>query len=445
MQNTSDVIVIGAGFAGLVAARELGRKGLGVQILEARDRIAGRTWLEPRMGRNLELGGTWVHWSQPHVWAELTRYGIGVVAAPEFEKAYWHADGRLHEGAPEELMAILDGPNRSFLAPSRRLIPLPYEPLTNPAVKEADQLTVAEKIDELGLDTVADELMRSFWALNFNGRIQDAAYTQALRWAAAAFHEWPVMFETCATYKVQGGTQALARAILDDCRATLTLNAPVAQVRHDEKGVVAVGRDGTEYAAKAMVVTVPLHALGGIRFGPELSAGKREAAERGQLGLGAKLWIKVKGRHERFVAMGPQEWPLNFVQAEYLDEESTTLVAFGPDGRSVDVEDAAAAQAILRRWIPEIEVLEVSGHSWVEDEYARETWPMHRAGYLSESLPELQRPEGRIHLAGSDYANGWGGFIDGAIESGFTAARNITEQLHIRQWPPATNPARQAG
>ncbi|NUP73362.1 MAG: FAD-dependent oxidoreductase [Sinomonas sp.] len=430
--NTSDVIVIGAGFAGLVAARELCRKGLGVRILEARDRIAGRTWLEPRMGRNLELGGTWVHWSQPHVWAELTRYGIGVVTAPEFEKAYWHADGRLHEGAPEELMMLLDGPNRDFLGPSRQLVPHPYEPLSNPAVKEADQLTVAEQIDALGLDPASDELLRSFWALNFNGRIAEAAYTQALRWAAAAFHEWPIMFETCASYKVQGGTAALAQAILNDADVDLRLGTPVARVKQDAEGVVAVVRDGTEYAAKAMVVTLPLQALNSVRFEPSLSPGKREAAQRGQLGLGAKLWIKVKGRHERFVAMGPQDWPLNFLQAEYLDAESTTLVAFGSDARAVDVDDAAAAQEILRRWIPDIEVLEVAGHNWVEDEFARETWPMHRTGYLSESLAELQRAEGRIHLAGSDYANGWGGFIDGAIESGFTAARNIAEQLHIR-------------
>ncbi|MGN6406000.1 flavin monoamine oxidase family protein [Sinomonas sp.] len=431
MQNGSDVIVIGAGFAGLVAARELSRKGLSVRILEARDRIAGRTWLEPRMGRNLELGGTWVHWSQPHVWAELTRYGIGVVTGRDFEKAYWHADGRLHEGSPDELMMLLDGPNRDFLAPSRQLVPLPYEPLSNPAIKEADQLTVAEKIDALELDPVSDQLMRSFWALNFNGRIDDAAYTQALRWAAAAFHEWPIMFETCATYKVQGGTAALAQAILDDADVDLRLSAPVAEVRQDAEGVVAVVRDGTEFAARAVVVTLPLHALNSVSFVPELSPGKREAAEGGQLGLGAKLWIKVKGRRERFVAMGPQDWPLNFVQAEYLDAESTTLVAFGPDAAAVDVGDAAAAQEILRRWIPDLEVLEVSGHNWVEDEFARETWPMHRVGYLSESLAELQRPEGPIFLAGSDYANGWGGFIDGAIESGFTAARAIAEQFGV--------------
>ena len=78
----ADVVVIGAGFAGLVAARELGRAGLEVIVLEARDRVGGRTWTDRRLGHDLELGGTWVHWVQPHTWAEMTRYGREVTRSP---------------------------------------------------------------------------------------------------------------------------------------------------------------------------------------------------------------------------------------------------------------------------------------------------------------------------------------------------------------------------
>ncbi|CAG1998698.1 unnamed protein product [Fusarium graminearum] len=62
IDNSYDVIVIGAGFAGLVAARELAAKGLKVLIIEARDRIGGRTWTARAFGEDFEMGGTWVHW-----------------------------------------------------------------------------------------------------------------------------------------------------------------------------------------------------------------------------------------------------------------------------------------------------------------------------------------------------------------------------------------------
>jgi monoamine oxidase len=89
----ADVVVIGAGFAGLVAARELGRAGLDVLVLEARGRVGGRTWTDRRLGHDLELGGTWVHWVQPHTWAEMTRYGRQITRSPPAGQAYWPGAG----------------------------------------------------------------------------------------------------------------------------------------------------------------------------------------------------------------------------------------------------------------------------------------------------------------------------------------------------------------
>ena len=89
-----DAELIGVGV--LIAARELSRAGRRVLVLEGRDRIGGRNWLAERMGAELELGGTWVHWTQPHVWAELTRYGLETTPSPEPERAFWWADGCRH-------------------------------------------------------------------------------------------------------------------------------------------------------------------------------------------------------------------------------------------------------------------------------------------------------------------------------------------------------------
>lgn len=75
-QETYDVAVIGAGYTGLTAARDLAISGHKVLLLEARDRIGGRTWSSNIEGYPYEMGGTWVHWNQPMVYREIARYNM---------------------------------------------------------------------------------------------------------------------------------------------------------------------------------------------------------------------------------------------------------------------------------------------------------------------------------------------------------------------------------
>ncbi|HEY3652886.1 MAG TPA: FAD-dependent oxidoreductase, partial [Streptosporangiaceae bacterium] len=125
----ADVVVIGAGFAGLVAARELGRAGLGVLVLEARDRVGGRTWTDRRLGHDLELGGTWVHWVQPHTWAEMTRYGRQVTRSPAVEEAYWlGAGGAPRAGTLDEFMALIADGQQAIVDDVRAAIPRGIDP-----------------------------------------------------------------------------------------------------------------------------------------------------------------------------------------------------------------------------------------------------------------------------------------------------------------------------
>ncbi len=304
--ETFDVIVVGAGFAGLTAARELSHRGHSTVILEARDRIAGRTHLEERLGRNLELGGTWVHWTQPYVWAEMGRYGIDPVPGPDFTKAYWTIGGQHHQGHADELMELLDEPNRRLLADARRYFPLPWSPLANPAVCEIDDITLSDAIDALELPDEQRRLLRSFWTLNFNGKLDQAAYTQALRWCAVASGHWDTMFEACASYKIDGGTRRLADAMLADSTAELRLGHRISSISQDASGVIARTADGRQFTAQQLILALPLSVLNDIDFRPALSQTKRQAAARGQAGRGAKLWIKVAGRQERFVASDPR-------------------------------------------------------------------------------------------------------------------------------------------
>lgn len=427
-----DVVVVGAGFAGLTAARELSRQGQSIQLVEARDRIGGRTWLDHRLGRDLEIGGTWVHWTQPYVWAELTRYGLETTPSPEPERAFWWADGRRHEGGADELLGLIGQTNGEFVRDSRRYFPEPFNPLARDDFKAIDHVSVQERIREQFPAGGPRDVLESFWALNFNGPLEDAALTQALRWVALTNGDWAVSFEACATYKIVGGTAALADAILADAGTGVQYGFTVEAIS-EESGLVEVrSADGRTVRGRTAIVTVPLHTLNSVDFVPPLPAAKAEGARLGQVSKGAKVWFRLRGEHAPFVALGGADWPLNFFQVEYTLDGDTIAVGFGPDASKIDVEDPAAVQAQLARLVPGAEVLAVASHNWVDDPLSGETWPMHRTGFLSTHLPAMQEAHGRVLFAGSDIANGWCGFIDGAIESGMGAALSAASLLAPR-------------
>ena len=101
-----DAIVIGGGFAGVAAARELTVAGLDCTLIEARDRLGGRTWYRDWGGDDIELGGGWVHWHQPHAWAELTRAGQGIGKSDAAELFSWTVGGERRTGRRRDRHAI---------------------------------------------------------------------------------------------------------------------------------------------------------------------------------------------------------------------------------------------------------------------------------------------------------------------------------------------------
>ncbi len=93
---TYDVAIVGGGFAGVTAARDLAAAGRSVVVLEARDRLGGRTWYRPFAGTEhcVELGGTWFSLArQPPLAEEVERYGVRVVPAATRQTARWYTGG----------------------------------------------------------------------------------------------------------------------------------------------------------------------------------------------------------------------------------------------------------------------------------------------------------------------------------------------------------------
>ena len=272
IHDTYDVIVIGAGFAGLIAARELCQKhNLRVLLLEARDRIGGRTWTAKVLGESLEMGGTWIHWAQPHLYSELRRYGLhvnlktsGGTFAPERVtfKATQSPHRNISVGESEE---IIDRVAKAFFTvnghDSRALLPYPHDPFREPALwKNYDHWTVKDRLNRLeGFSQYEKALFESNVSSFGSAPGKDIGFTEALRWYALGGHSFRSVLETAGTYKLgNGGMTSFARAIMNEFSGDMLFNSTVREINNLASEVQVVTTRGELLKSKAVISTIPL-------------------------------------------------------------------------------------------------------------------------------------------------------------------------------------------
>lgn len=424
MTYDCDVVVVGAGLAGVVAARELGASGRDVVVLEARDRVGGRALTRPRWGRHVDVGGQAFHWLQPFVWAEILRYGFQVYDRPPVSVAHVVSAGTCRSLSAEAAGDLVSEGYQTLYGPELEVLERPYEPLFHAGrVADLDGFTVRERLDALGLDGLALDILDAALTVNFNGPLERGAFTQGLRRFALALGR-PALLPEVVRFRLVGGFQALVDAIAADARADIRLSSPVSAVRSESVGVFVDLRDGGQVSARHAIVTIPIELLREVEFSPALEGAKARLAEDGQVTQGVMLWVHLAGEHEPFMCFAPGSSPLVFMKYDGEVEGGVVAQAFGPDGRKLHPDDRDEVEAAVRQWLPEAEVTETLGHDWVGDEWSREAWAMYRPGHLTH-LHELQTPHGHVHLAGAGLANGWVGYFDGAIETGITTARRL--------------------
>lgn len=431
LPNRCDVLIVGAGMAGLTAARELSTRGLSVVVLEGRDRIGGRTWTDHRLGLDLEMGGTWVHQVQPHIWAELTRYGLGVTASPEPERFLLATPEGVRELDPDHALGLLDEGLLGLCEGARPALPRPFDPLfAKDEITELDKITAAERLKEMNLGDEALAVTEAFLSTGFQALPENIAVSHVARLFALSQWDTTTDLEAAATFKIVGGTRALAEAIAADGSADIRLDTDVVRVITTDSGVTAQTAAGETFEATKIIVTTPINALPGIVFDPRLSPAKQTAVAQGQPSRGLKLWARVKGPVQPFMGFAsPHLSPLTISQYEYEIDGDSIIVAFGDAASRLPEDDLEAVQEAVRHWLPDAEVVAVARHDWTTDPFSLGTWANTYAGQITGAIPALQAPEGPLHFAGADYANGWFGYMDGAIESALTTSRRLLTTL----------------
>ena len=418
-----DVAVVGGGFAGLVAAREASQLGRSVVVIEASERLGGRTWTEDRLGTRIELGGTDVHWLQPHVWAELSRYDLAIEEFTPPERLLYLDDGQVREGSEDFVFGLMDKGMSALAEVARTAYERPHDPRYSNAAFDFDKLTLGEFLDGVEMTTLEREMTSSFWAAACQAPLDKAGITIALRWLALAGWDWRVMLDVISRYKIIGGTGRLVEGIVSDTSAEFLMNTAVTSIAENDSRVDIGLADGSTVTARAVVCAVPVNVLSDIEFDPAFPHIDRLAAS-GQISGGQKVVCRIKGDRTPYMAFAPEGHPFVLMQYDRPIDGDHIAVVFGSDATAVNGSSVTDVQQVLRTWLPDVEVLDVATHNWTVDSLYRGTWAVPAPGQLREQLDALESRNGRVLLAGADIASGSFALIDGAIHTGLRAGRD---------------------
>lgn len=436
--NRGDVIVVGGGFCGVTAARELGMHGYNVTLLEARNRLGGRTFTAEFAGEMVDMGGTWVHWVQPHVWSEIRRYGmeldetLGGVAE---NIIYLDYEGNRHETKASKIWPHYEDYEKvmaSYFENAYKIMPRPANPFADDAWMKADVYSVQDKLDTVPLSEVNKIYMDMLLTTCGAAPPEQISWVDMLRWYALSGYSGTVMNDAIVRFKIRGGTKSLLEKIAKDSGANIRLSTPVRKISQVDGGVEVITDTGERLTAKALVCAVPLNVLKDVEFAPELLSNKLKASKQTHAGQGTKLHIKLDKEYPIFGGWAPGgKAPMNYVLWDGVKDGHTHLIVFGPSTETLDMDDTKAVEAAIRKFLPDANVIQAFGYGWNLDPYSQGVWGVSRPGQMSKFIGDLQQPQGNIHFANADWANGWRGFIDGAIEQGIIAAQRVQAQLKI--------------
>lgn len=431
MGEQFDVAVIGAGMAGLIAARDLSAQGHKVVLLEARDRLGGRTYMDNACGSFLEMGGAYVHWTQPHIWSELRRYGILVKPPMEEGRNYWLADGAVHSGSAEDFYGIVSPLLERMFADSRVRFPLPFD---HTAVDNAEieKETIEDRINSLNLSSYERDVLEGALAGVVHS-YKDHGIAQLLQSAATYFGNFGSFIETAGSWSIYGGTKSLIDAVLAETTAKILLSTPVSSIVDKGSKVTIETRDGRKFHARLTIVAMPLNTIGDVHISPDLPPMARSMIAKKNPTMAGKLWIRVRGEIEPFFITAPAgKYPLNAIRTEEYFNGDTIVLCMCSDDAAIRAQNSQGVEAALRKFIPGIEVVDIAYHSWVTDEFAKGGWMMNRPGFFTTGAVELRKPHGNIYFAGGDISESEAGSIEGALSSGAQAARTVSIKIAQR-------------
>jgi monoamine oxidase len=441
MERAVDVAVVGAGLAGLVAARRLDDAGASVAVLEARDRVGGRL-LNAGIGDGAvaEIGGQWVGPNQDRVLSLAAELGAETFPTYDSGDSVLELDGRrrLYSGTiPRVGPLVLADIALARYRLERRAARLdPEAPWRARTAAELDAGTLAEWLERSMLTRKARKLMRIAGRTVWGAEPEDMSLLHALFYMRSAGGLDPLLDVEGGAQesRIVGGSAVLAERIAEGLGGSLRLGFPVSAVAAEGDGLRLSGP--TPLRARRAIVAVPLPVRGSIAFSPPLPDAHRRLLEAVRFGRLTKcvavydepFWRREGLSGESLSDVGPAT--LTFDNSPPSGRPGVLLGFVG--GADADRHATLGAAERRRRILECFARLFGSAASdprhYVEQSWGEERWSgggptfLMPPGAWTAGGSALREPVGALHWAGSETAVRWAGFMDGAVRSGERAA-----------------------
>jgi monoamine oxidase len=450
-----DVVVVGAGVSGLVAATELAAVGGDVAVLEARDRVGGRTLNAALPGAGdavVELGGQWVGPGQDRVLGLLAELGLGTFPTydegahlAELGGAVHRYSGRLPPLGPVTLADI--GQARFALHRAARAIPLDA-PWSAAHAERMDAETFAGWIARRCRTARGREFFELVTRVVFAAEPAELSTLWAHVYLASAGGLDPVIETVGGAQqdRISGGSQQIALALAARLGAAVVTSAPVTEIGWGADQV-EVRTGSAAIRARCVVVAVPPPLVARIAFDPPLPPARASLLQRLPMGAVIKANVVYDEPFWRSEGLSGQANSARRAVSMVFDNSPASgspgvLVAFieGRHATELGRLDQANRRARILDDLagyfgpPARHTAAYLEHDWTADEWSR-------GGYGAFAVPDaltrfgaaLREPVGPLHWAGAETAVRWVGYLDGAVEAGRRAASEVIEALSERR------------
>lgn len=444
-----DAVIIGAGLSGLMSALTLQEQGKSFLILEAKNRIGGRMENGTSQdGTAFDLGAQWISPHQPRVQSLVKKLGLTLVKTHVDGKTIYDLDGKLK--ATKSKLPPLPVSSLIDLALFQRRLTkalrgFPDEnPWTSDSAKKWDSITIEQWLSRSS--TLVTDSARGFYRLlaeeGFCCELSEASLLDLL-WAISSSGSFDRLM-TAEDYWIMEGAYELAARMADQIGWTnITLDSPVYRISHSSEGVTIYTENG-RFQARKVILAIPPAFCGRIQYEPALPAVRDQLTQRlGQAScikyniIYASPFWRDEGRNGMIYSDRQYFTATMDSSPPHGGKGILTVLVGGEKARRLEAYPLAKRKELILEGVaeylgnPALFPEEIIEKNWSLEPWIRGGYAAHFApGVLTQFGPALFRSIGPIHWAGTETSTEWRLYMEGALQSGERAAKEVIEILN---------------